>query len=411
MVEAKKCLSIVEMGTPEQPRFEIHTPLNNFVTQAIENEAHLVKPPTYTPENWERAVNMVILYCFGKEKGLSSDPLERNLSMQDIGEYFPFDKNPLFKQQVKLTIDNGIKHLWQNSPDSLKAQYSLEELLNQSKKPTFLVHKNGVARRIAGHVLTGASYQDLIDHEFNKFELDRARPMLESYNIKVPSPQESEHEQIITALHALTGQEPKEDVQKVLNRIKRSFQKSRREEFKAYCLAAGELSKMAGLHITTKKHEMDLVLQVLDDLGYAHGKILYQIKTGQQKGVKRENFILVAQKEQVITLLKEDKRLNVLRENPVKQICGEPLDQLPSTYQLKNKIGYEGLGVLLENLKLGTVRKISKIRARLWLSNCPVPVLTIKSRLSRYYYYYPKDQEEQLKTFLAQRLRSDLNPH
>lgn len=208
------------------------------------------------------------------------------------------------------------------------------------------------------------------------------------------------YKQLVTDLQGLTGQEDREQIQAVLDRIKRSFLNYYKKEYKAYCISIRNLCREAGLHITGSKGDDSLIVSVLDSLGIAHGVVFHEVKSDPHKGFKRTNFILAAQSTQVIAGLIADERLKSLRINPVSQMSGQKLDQLPTTWQLAQKEGYEKLGVLLKNLGLPAIGGGNKITPQKWLDGCPVVVVTEKSHRS---YYYPTGQEEQLKAFLQQR--------
>ncbi len=404
----------VRMGGLEKDRFELSTPVTRFLTKALELGVHLKTPQVkqLTPSVWERMVDMVVLYAFGKNDR-QNEPLERKFSMAEIGKILPAREGYLTRERVNQLIKKGLIYLYQNSPDDLKQQYP--DLLDQvEREHDFMVRPRGATRAVAGVVLTGTTHQNLISRGFSGQYLEIARKILAEYDLSVPYKEgTNKYKKLVEDLKALTGQEEKEQIKQILDSINRYFYQRYREEFETYCLTIADLCQKAGLHRSLKKGHHGLVLAVLDDLGIAYGEIAIRMKSRKQKGSGRINFILAVCEQQAIARLTEDERLKPLMESPISQISGQKRDQLPTTEQLEGKKGYESVGVFLKELGLPAIGGRNRITAQQWLDGCPVAVFIRRSGRNRNH-YYPTDQKGQLESFFKsryQQLRGDLNPH
>lgn len=295
---AEKEVTIDNLGTRFVPvevegstslRFELSTRPRRFLENTLQDGVHLHKPRFYTPEHWERSINLAILYFFGKKAGQNDEPLEKQFSLEETGEIF-FGKKGL-KQFVSQSIKSVISNMYRNSADELQQQYP--NLLTQMEEnPHFMVDRRGITRMIAGAVLKRATYQDLINQGFSPTRLRIARSSLAEYGLSVPKKADKESiKKLIEDLKNLTGQEDNQQIREVLNRVTNHFRRYY-PDFNKYLLTLSDFCVESG--VKKPNGGAGPFLQALDSLGVAYTD-MDQVKSGKHAGHKKEWIILAVQ--------------------------------------------------------------------------------------------------------------------
>lgn len=383
----------VKMEGLKKPSFEIETPFARFLTKALEVGVYSEAPRNITKKDWERIwgrmMDIMIISTFGKAEG--REALEKRFSEEEIGkEIFPAEKGPITRERVRQLLKEGTRYLYQASSDDLKQQYP--DLLNQKEMEYhFMVRKPGPTRAIAGAILQGATYQDLVKRGFSSFDLFFIRRTLSNYGLEVPD-FSGKYQQLQDDLRFVKTDDPPDTKQRVLDRINRHFM-SRFEEYRIYYLTISDLAKMTNLHFFRRSDEHKLILQVLSEAGINQSSVLNEVKSGKQKGFRYTHIILTIDKDRALVALRQDPRLEPLRREVVKQICGGKVDQLPTTGQLVKGEEYRKVGSLLRQLGLrssGTHFSMESL-----LVGCPVPVFKTAT-----HYCYSVSVEQPLLEFL-----------
>lgn len=398
----------VQMEGLEKDIFELETPSSRFLQKALELGLHLNKPgtPGLTRSGWDRLMERVIISTFGKAAG-TDEALARQFDLTETGEIFPGIDGPVTNEAVRQSLQKGFSYLYGVSPDYLKRQYpDLLDLIVREDR--FMVSKAGRTRLVSNSILGGATYQDLIEKGSDGTDLFHARIILSGYGLKVPNrPEYGQYQSLVDDLRTIKADDPIDKKQQLLERITRSFTGHYSKIFKTFCLTVSDLAKETGLHFTMQKGEFGLLLQALSGANINWGVIPYEVKSGPQQGLNYYYFILVVDKGQALAVLSKDPRLEPLRKEVVVQVGGGKLDQLPSTWQLDPKRGYESIDKLLTMLGLPRIKRGSKITMEQLLDGCPAPVFRIKSNRVN---YYDISQQEQMKVFMKERYQQLRDP-
>jgi len=85
-------------------------------------------------------------------------------------------------------------------------------------------------------------------------------------------------------------------------------------------------------------------------------------------------------------------------KNPVKLVCGQGDVFIPISTLLVKKQGYGPVGIVFNELGVYSGRNISY--SDFFTPDCPVPVFHMRGG----HYFYPVGQEEELKSFIANKL-------
>lgn len=392
----------VKMEGLKRDSFELETPFARFLTKALEDEVY-PKDPRKDPrkikkENWEkiwgRMMNIMIIFAFGKVEG--GEALGRRFTLNEIGGgiIFPSEPKPLVGERIRQLVKTGTRHLYQAS-DDLKQQYP--NLLGRSvTEKTFMAEQSGSTRAVAAAILQGAAtYQDLIDHGLSSDDIISARIVLSSYGLKVPN-FSGKYQQLEADLQAVKADDPADKKQQILDGMNWFFLCNPNfKKDKPFYLTVSDLAQMANLHFSRQFSEHKLILQVLSEVGINQRLVSVEVKSGPQKGMHRINFILTVDKDRALAVLSQDPRLEPLRREVVKQICGEKVGKLPTTTQLIKSEEYKSIGSLLKQLGLKSGGPHFSIGSL--LAGCPLPVFK-NTRSS--YHYYSVSMEQPLSEFL-----------
>lgn len=155
------------------------------------------------------------------------------------------------------------------------------------------------------------------------------------------------------------------------------------------------VAKKAGLHLAGP--ELYTVVDSLQRKKMPAGKFIRKKKNGEIIG--HFHFIAAIDEAEAINILKNDPKLADLKINPVKLVAG-PEGKTPTTSELLHRKGFDNVGNLVRKIMGKTINFKSKIRTSDILKGSSVPVWLYNNS-----YFYPKDREEELRTFLEPRLR------
>lgn len=391
----------VKMEGLEKDIFELETLPCRFLLEALEHGAHLKLPRIIgkkgergpTQQQWERRLKITILNFFGKVEG--DDALSQGFSYEDIGKIDP--ERSITRERVRQLVNKTISQLHANLPDYLKHKYSLRELLEQIEKPQVMTDKAGTSRKIAEAVLKGANYEDLRkEHSISR--LQEARNVLSEYNLEVPyDPERIKYQILAEDLGTVQPDDSKDKKQEFLERATRSFKRGFPEEFKTYYLTVSELAKELDLHFGRHKGGINLVLQSLSEVGINLRTMTQILGSGKNQGLIRHYYIILAvDREKALKTLQNDLRLEPLRRAVVKQVFGQKVDQLPTTWELAEGNKYRSVGSLVNQLGKRTGRWLNIEQL---LEGCLMPVFKISKG-----YYYPAEMSGQMEEFLRSKL-------
>lgn len=289
--------------------FELETPVQRFVLEVLESEAHLIVPDRvtgkgFTKDSWRRDVDIVIVNTFGKGEG--KEALGRGFSLDDTGQLF----GGLTRERVRQLVANTIEHLHTNSPDWVKERYSLKDLLSKPAKPEFMHAKKGggVGRRIVEACLMGAKLQDLSQF-YRRDQISKYRALLPEYGLAIPYDENmGKHKVLIDRIGAIKPDDPAGVKQELLDQVT-TRTLAYTEMLKPFLLTVTDLMKAAGLHFryrSSRKADFDLITQALSEGGIS----LANVPTRNRW---RKKYLFAVDQDQGIQVLQTDPRLAIFR--------------------------------------------------------------------------------------------------
>lgn len=138
--------------------------------------------------------------------------------------------------------------------------------------------------------------------------------------------------------------------------------------------SVSSIARQCGFHFRPEKIKQ--FVRVLEEAGIPIRKLCYEIPNGRQKGTTQTYYIFATiQKERIKEVLNKAVQLQSFKQNPVWQVCGAPIDQLPNTTQIRKGDGICTVGFALKKAGFD-VFKTSK---PLIGPNCPVPIFRTRA--------------------------------
>lgn len=376
-----------------------------FARKAVEGGAHFAPPPQNQSKlkTWERKVDITLTYLFGKDVGKDN---KRHLSLEDVGKIFPGENGrSLTKQRVRQIVAETTFDFWQNSTDDVKEKHPWERLKEQIAKPKFLTTKQeGIIRNVLEDLDSGADY-GLLSKKYSSHTIGIGRRVLKKYGIAVPF-YESGYATLIKELEAVKPATDNDTLKKLQGKVDYSFMQNNPDIFDLYFIPLSQLLRNIGFYFRHDK--IDIFLDKLGESGVDVGHIEHQVHSGPRKG-KFNNYYFVfrLQEERIRQVLLSDPDLSNFLENPVWQIAGVRLSELPNTTQLRNDKDYKAVLSLCWELRIRVSGRSSVGIDRL-LEDCLVPVFANeyfdgrRDNLQREL-YYPSAAQEVFKRFLLQK--------
>lgn len=120
---------------------------------------------------------------------------------------------------------------------------------------------------------------------------------------------------------------------------------------------------------------------------------------GKKQKLLTYYILLARHKERVKKTVNKTEGLQRFRRNPVELFCGEVSGDFPNTTALQKKRGYENVGRLFKE-QGAEIGALSSVRYSEILTDCPIAIFRIRNS-----YFYKIDQEEELREFIAKKLR------
>lgn len=378
-----------------------------FARKSVESGVHFA-PPTKNPaalKAWERNVDITLTYRFGQEEGKDNN---RHLSLESVGGIFPGENSvPLTRERIRQIVKKTTFNFWQNSPDHLQESYPWERLKKQLGKPKFLTREESITRNILEDLDSGKDYQ-FLSGKYPQNGLEGSRKVLQEYGITVPFYGRS-YPTFIAELETVGPDTDKETLKKLLGMVSPFFTRYYPDVFDLHFTTLSQLLRNIGFYF--RNPEMVIFLDKLGKASIDVGHYEYYIPSGPQQGKLNHYYVFKLQEEEIRRVLLPDPELSYFLQNPVSQIAGVRLSELPNTTQLMYGHDYKSVSSLCRQLGI-RVSGSSKVRIDQLLQDCPVPIFEYdksrRGRLERRLYYSSSGREEFKRFLLPKAARLEL---
>ncbi len=138
------------------------------------------------------------------------------------------------------------------------------------------------------------------------------------------------------------GPETDEDsIRNILGRLSYSFTKDYPDLYRQYFISLSELLRKMGFYFRHGYGEFEPFLEKINSADIPLTIFQREIKSGPRKGIMlRYHVAMKIQEGRIAEVLDDDADLQSFKENPVRQIAGIALQQLPNTTQLRDAERY-----------------------------------------------------------------------
>ncbi len=193
----------------------------------------------------------------------------------------------------------------------------------------------------------------------------------------------------------------------LLDQANYSFMRYYREIFDKHFIAFSKLLVSLGFHLTYRDpNHLSKFLEKLDEEDIPVGHNLRIVKSGPQAGEQQNHyFVFRVQEEPIAGVLLPDQGLKGFLRNPVRQIAGASLPNLPNVNELHHG-DYHSILPLCRDL--GVKAGGNGMRLVDLLKECPVAVFEYEFGSNLKKYYSSKAAKPDLITFLQSKKDQNL---
>ncbi|OGH37777.1 MAG: hypothetical protein A3B44_02235 [Candidatus Levybacteria bacterium RIFCSPLOWO2_01_FULL_38_21] len=379
------------MVEKEKTRKELHAQRQCFVQKAIEEGAH--------EGIGEKRINIGVTYTFND-----------GITLEDIAKKV-YDNDT--RANTSLHYRGFIEALWENSSQDLRSSHTLENLLvkkpvPQDSRERISQARGGTSLGVKEQVVAGARSIGEIKKNtgFSEHSIRKSIRKLREWGIDMGHlSQDYEDKERIEQLKK-EGDDKR--VQQILDELPARHILTNVVKYKLKNKMKGD-----GIFITVgdltsgvfhyKNTETGLFFGSLRLSGIPSRRVEYQVRT---TGKVRVYYVLLERhRKRALGALEEYPRLKRYKENPVKIICGQSIDPIPTTRQLQNSAYFRSAGSLFRELIIPislNPRHSGLHYLDLLTSECPTPVYQYQHG-SHKNYYFPIKHTSALKNFLTNR--------
>jgi len=351
-------------------------------------------------EKWERNLRITGVYA-------GTDP---DQTLDEIGG------DDLSRERIRQIVNNAVKRLWQIQTPQLKETFPWESLdfdkshtlagrQKQSQK------RGGISLKVVQLVSQGKSATEIREIlEISGRSLCAVRQTLKNWGIEVPRQKRVRERFASLADPKLSDRE----VQKVLDTITRYTYIVLSQGEKPLLTKLSNLARDAGLIFSSR--DIGLISAVLKKagvrIGFVANKHNYRRKSGAQTNWGY-HFIRTLDRNRAVSMFKQAPEAEHLRINPV-TVLGKTSGEMPSVNVSKLKSGeFASVMNLIAEIRGRRIGSGSKIKLTdVVEDNCPVSIYQYDKRgrsgshNTCSVYRYRLEQKEELKAYLAKRLKS-----
>lgn len=346
-----------------------------FFERALELEVD--KMVLRKPQSFERNLSVTKTYLLSDQ------------TLQEVGYQFGFTT----REGVRKVVRKTLALLVQSSPDELRRVFlqddldvtkprTLESRINQS------IRQGGITREVQKLILEGRTVQEIQEIlNVTGTSLADARKTLSMWG-PTELPYIRSGIQLRPILEAKLQDRAADDteISSLLSKVHHRFYESHSQGEYPLLIPVYRLIRELGFHVRAQL--TSTFVTKLQIKGLPTGTLHFTLKSGKHKGMKvTYYFIASIHKERAVKILAEAEDLQGYKENPVKQVFGPKVEDLPNTTLLKNGRGFNLTKLALARLD---IKYSSALIHNLIGPDCPIPILRHGSNL----YYREEDLQE-----------------
>ena len=359
-----------------------------FLKDAFRQGAHRIRPKYLSQALWFRQIMIGVVY----------NDIGSTATYEELG-----DKYGVTLQRILRINKRFLRNLWHNCPPKIQEQYSLEELLSvrkpRSQRSREKRSASGGGRSLAIKAQAEAGVTDINKISKNTGipvrNIVRAREVLKNWGIDVPRKWVSYKD----ALRQLKEEIDDKKTQDLLDKLPLHamlYDIGKKKETSQF-LSAANLIRDCGFHPNPKRRDIHFFVDSLRKSGIPLSS-KQRVLEGARHQILTYHILLSKDKERAIRVLKEDQSLQRFLKNPVALFCGPEDTKLPNTTKLRKKEDYKAVGRMFRGLGMHWSASNTRF-SDIFTPDCPVPIFRMYGE-----YYYPVAQEEELRSFIAQKL-------
>lgn len=328
-----------------------------FVREAVENGAHIDPPQARTKlfPNWVRNIDITSTYLFGGYEGRDNNRL---FSLEEVGRIFPLAHGPISREAVRQVVSKTVSNLWEKSPELHEEYPSLDDLKKKIGKPPFLTIPERTTRDILEDIDGGSGYEDL-SKKYSARSRYLTRQILEPFGIEVPLA-EGRTKLFMEEIKNVSPDTDTPTLTRLLGQVNRgTFLNGFYGDFwYTYFISLSGLLKDLGFRLYNKAGYLSLFKEILEQNGVPVGhqqvpRVKGKVEGESQEEVSNYYYVFRVQEQNIKDLTLNDPQLQPFLQgskSPIRQVTGEVLASLPSTYELQKRDNYKGILPLARSL-------------------------------------------------------------
>lgn len=274
-----------------------------FIEVAFAEGAHFKVPKRFTKEQWERNLDIVLVYLLNPDK-----------SLEEIGRY-----DGITRERVRQIKDKVIKNLWLNCSIETQTLFPFEQLelaLTQRSNELKSKAKGGKSVAINRGLQAGKSIAEIRkERGLSIQQITTSRYVLRRWGTEVPhiiTP----HSEIVDLEKQLRNAKTDQEKQKYLNQVKRDFYAHHRKGNDPLFMSTRNLFKKAGFNEGFHSQNSAILLASLKNVGFPTGEIHIENRSKREKeGIRTYHFALAKDEERAKAILLADPSLERFRRS------------------------------------------------------------------------------------------------
>ncbi len=310
-------------------------------------------------------------------------------SLDEVAQIYEADFSS--RERCRQIIVKTLERIYTESSPHVQNQFPKEELnsvrkpLNSDTRFHKMIQRGGRAKELYELLQQRVPVEEIIENgDFNIAKIGYYRIQLNLAGVEVPRIRKNQR-QFIAELKKATD---KDEIRELLAEVDESVYSSLRHRKDDVLIPLSRI-----VHVASR--EFHYLADILREEDIPFAEIKHVVKSGPQKGESSYFLIHFQHKDLVSELLKENMEMDHLQKGRVEQLAGPECDQLPSFFEIQQKINLVGLYEILSSEGIRITGADSIRVVDLLEDDCPVAVFRYKHKKKNYSLWaiYEKDKE------------------